>query len=246
MEREKKRAEKREEPRHGPDGLTLQIALAVICLAIGGLLLFVPEIDVRTLCVASCVLLLLGGAASIAYFFISGGTRSLREYSFSLGVLLAVLGGCGFAQLDALAASFLTATGFLALVLGVFMIQSTVQLSALRSGLNILAFLFALVTLFGAVVTLTGFQPILLAAPVFPQAVLLAAGALSLVSLLMTALVLRQREKRPLEPDAPPEGSAPPAENAPALEDPAPPESAEAAPPEPAAPAAPQDEEPLP
>jgi len=175
--------------------LTVQILLAVISVVIAAALLFVPQIDAQLLCRAFCIVLLAGGAAAVVYFFATGGYRKLREYNFALGVLLLLLGICGLIRADALAASFVVASGFVVLVLGILMLQNTVQLTVLGSRLNIASFILTLLTLFGAMTVLAGWKAVLDTIAEFPQISLLVAGVFSLASLIMTAAVIRRSDK---------------------------------------------------
>ncbi len=223
-------------------GMILQIALAVICIALGGALLFVKELNVKIFCNIFCIALIVAGIACIAHFFITGAYRRISEYGFSLGILLVILGVCGFIRAEALSASFGTYTGFLTLLLGVIMIQSTVQLSVMRSGLNIVVFIFSLITLICSVIVIMGIKPILSAIGIFPQLSLLVSGVLSLISFVVTAITLH-KNKKPAEeaaPEAAPaaEPSAPAEASAPVYDDYETAFPQDAAPADPGAPAA--------
>ena len=176
--------------------LGLQIGLPVICLILGGALLLVPDLDAKLICTAACLLLLLAGLLSILSFFVRKGYRQLRDYSFSLGILLLALGGSGLARLDTLAGSFLTASGFPALAVSVILLQCAVQLTVLNRRTNLLVFIFALVSLFGSITVITGFRMVLDTIPVLPQLTLLLSGVFGLLALLLTGLAIRSDVKK--------------------------------------------------
>ncbi len=203
--------------------LGLQIGLPLICLIFGGMLVLFPDLDAKLICTAVCLLLLLAGLLSILSFFVRKGYQVLRDYSFSLGILLLALGGSGLARLDTLAGSFLTAGGFLSLAVSVILLQCAVQLTVLNHRTNLLVFIFALASLFGSITVITGFRLVLDAIPDLPQITLLLSGSFGLLGLLLTGLAIRsdvkkrraaaeaqQQEQTPAsEPEPKPESEAP-------------------------------------
>lgn len=220
----KTKAEQREKKPRRMSGAALQAVLSAVALLLGALLTFVPDVSVRTLCYAFCALLIAAGVAAIVYFFMTGAYKRLDDYNFALGVLLLILGCCGFAQIGALELSFRTWMGFLTLVIGVIMLQNTVQMRSVDSGLWICALIFTALVIFGGIVIVADITAVWNALGFWIPTV---AGALGIVTLILTAIALRGAAKR-AEKAA--EEPAAPAETEPAAQ-----ETAAAA--EPAAPA---------
>ena len=182
---------KKEQPKHF-EGITIQATFALLSIVIGGLLTFVEEVNIRTLCTAFCIILLIAGVLSSVYFFASGGYKRLRDYSLSFGILLLILGCCGLIKSESLEASFVAYIGFAMLILGVLTLQNTIQLTVMKCRLNILAFTFALLILAASIISITGFEPVINAIENFPQMALLISGVFNLIGFLVTAVVLHQ------------------------------------------------------
>lgn len=176
-------------------GLGYQSALTAISLLLGGAMVLVPQASARILCMLGCIILALSGAGFILYYFVAKRYRFLRDRNFALGVLQLLLGVCGLLRLDGLSAAFGTATGFLTLLIGVMLLQDTVQLTVLGSRANILDFIFTLLTLFAAVSVITAYSPVVGLTENFPYLSLFLAGILSLLSLGITALAVRRDRK---------------------------------------------------
>ena len=181
-------------------GGVLLILLTSALVLLGALLLCVPDIDIRTLCVLVCVVLVAAGVAAIVYFFATGAFWRMDDYNFAFGVLLLILGCCGFAQLDALEASFLPLMGILLLIVGVVALQNTVQLRLAGSVLWIGALVFTVLILFCGVVVLTNVKPVIDALGYW---LLIGGGALGLITMFVTGIFLRNAAKRPAEEAAP-------------------------------------------
>ncbi len=176
-------------------GVSLQVVLSLLCIAVGASLLFVPQISIQMLCIAFCGILIIAGVSAIVYFFLSGAFQRLREYSFSLGALFVILGCCGLAQLEALSGAFLIGIGFVILILGIMLLQSAIQLAALDSRVCVIGFLFAILTLAAAIAIIIGFSPIKDFLIDFAAISLFAAGILSLFISIVTAIVIHRSLK---------------------------------------------------
>lgn len=186
--------EKTERSQQKLSGGVLVIMLTSALVLLGALLIFVPDIDIRTLCVVFCVVMVAAGVAAIVYFFATGAFWRMDDYNFAFGVLLLILGCCGFAQLDALEASFLPLMGILLLIVGAVALQNTVQLRLTGSVLWIGALVFTVLILFCGVVVITNVKAVINALGYW---LLIAGGALGLITMFVTGIFLRNAAKRP-------------------------------------------------
>ena len=169
-------------------GVAMQIALSLISILLGGLLLFVPEIQVKTLCYIFCGTLIAAGIAAIISFFLTESYKRVENYDFALGVLLLLLGCCGFLRSDELAADFSVYMGITALCLGVLILQGTVQMHILGNRLWVVNLFLTIASLAGAVLVLADVKAVTGRLSGFTYWVLLIVGAACLVSLLLTTV----------------------------------------------------------
>lgn len=179
-----------------PDGLVVQVVLALVSLALGIVLLLLPQIQVRTLCYVFCGAVIAAGIGSISMFFVTQAYKRLHEYGFALGVLLLILGCIGLKRAEAMAADFQGYLGFAALLSGVLMLQGTVQLRVLGNRLWIPDLVLTAPCLIGSALVLADARPVLKAIPGFAYWALLITGALSLVSLLFSSIGVYGEKKR--------------------------------------------------
>ena len=107
----------------------LMILMSLLCVVIAGLLLFVPAIEVSTVCYTFCTGFILWGILHISKFFLSHAYRKRNDYSFSMGVLLIVLGCCGMIRMDAIIAKKDICFGMITLYMGILTLQSAIQLN---------------------------------------------------------------------------------------------------------------------
>jgi len=177
---------KRENSKTG--GVTTQIVLSVIVIALGALLLFVQQAQVITLCYVFCCAMIAAGGIAIILFFLSGAHKRIEGYDFALGVMLLILGICGLIRVEELAEGFEFYMGLIALILGVIVLQGTVQMRVLQNKLWYIDLVLTALTLIGAVIVLANVKPVLNAVKGFTYWVLLIAGIASLVSLLLTTI----------------------------------------------------------
>lgn len=178
------------------DGLTIQIILSAVSILLGVLLLFVPQVQTTTLCYAFCGALIAAGVAAIVVFFVSEAYKNLHDYNFALGVVLLVLGCCGLLRVDDLAADFALYMGFTALILGVVILQSMVQMRVLQNKLWIVELILTIVSILGAVFVLADVKPVINAVEGFAYWVILIAGAASLISLLLSSIGIHRNVKK--------------------------------------------------
>lgn len=183
------------------NGMIWQIALSVIGIVLSALLLFVPEIEPRTLCYILCGVLVAGGVAAVIAFFLREGYRRLRDYRFALGILLLILGCCGLLRIEEMAEAFTFYMGLTALILSVMILQGTVQLWVLKNRLWILNLILTILTLAGSTLVLANTTALFEKIPGFACWVLLITGGAGLISLLFTFLGVRGADRAPASPE---------------------------------------------
>ena len=174
----------------------MQIIISVVCIALGLLLIFVPQVDVTVLSYIFCAALIVSGVVAIVAFFLTGAYKSLHNYQFAVGSLLLILGCCGLLRADELANRLDLYIGLIALTLSVVILQSTVQMKVLENKLWIAEIVLTVVSLIGSVIILADVRAILDHVTDFTYWALTVVGALSLVSLLLVSIGLKAENKK--------------------------------------------------
>ena len=176
-----------------------QILLASVAIAIGYLLLFSKSAAVITLCQILCGGIVAIGIASIASFFLAGDFRRIDRYGFALGTLLVLMGLIGLIRINDVTANFEFFTGLVSLILGVLVLQGTVQMKVLDYPIWILNLVISLGSIASAFCVLSGITIITGKIAGFSSWVLLICGCACLFSMLVTwicILLAGRREKK--------------------------------------------------
>ena len=176
-----------------------QILLAVVAIVLGYLLLFNKSVQVTTLCQILCGGLIAVGVVSIASFFISNDFKRIDRYGFALGTMLVLMGFIGLIRMEDVTAHFEIYTGILSLVLGVLVLQGTVQVKVLDYAVWVLDLVLALVCLGGAFCVLSQITAVTGLVAGFSNWLLLICGACCLFSMLVTwfcIMLAGRREKK--------------------------------------------------
>ena len=173
-----------------PDGMVMQIVTSLLCIAIGGLLIAMPGINVLYMCYCFCGALIVIGITLIVSYFVSEAYRRLNDYRFAIGVLLIILGCIELLRAGILAEEIMFIIGLVTLILAVIIMQSAVQMRILRSGAWIVQLIFTIVSLTGAILVLVDFAPVMNRIKGFAYIVMVLVGTLCLISLLIEAVVL--------------------------------------------------------
>lgn len=182
-----------------PDGMVMQIVTSLLCIAIGGLLIAMPGINVLYMCYCFCGALIVIGITLIVSYFVSEAYRRLNDYRFAIGVLLIILGCIELLRAGILAEEIMFIIGLVTLILAVIIMQSAVQMRILKSGAWIVQLIFTIVSLVGAIFVLIDFNPITSRINGFAYIVMVLVGTLCLISLLIEAVVLwnvRRKENK--------------------------------------------------
>ena len=174
-----------------------QILLAAVAIALGYLLLFGKSVALITLCQILCGGIVAIGAASIASFFLAGDYRRIDRYGFALGTLLVLMGLIGLIRINEVTANFEIYTGLVSLILGVLVLQGTVQMKVLDYPVWILNLVISLASIAGAFCVLSGITVITGKIAGFSSWILLICGCACLFSMLVTwiCILLAAREQ---------------------------------------------------
>ena len=173
-----------------PDGMVMQIVTSLLCIAIGGLLIAMPNVNVLYMCYCFCAALIVIGITLIVSYFVAEAYRRLNDYRFAVGVLLIILGCIELLRANILAEEIMFIIGLVTLVLAVIIMQSTVQMRILKSGAWVVQLIFTIVSLVGAILVLVDFAPVMTRVKGFAYIVMVLVGTLCLISLLIEAVVL--------------------------------------------------------
>ena len=105
-----------------------QIFFAAVAVILGYLLLFDKTVQIVTLCQILCGGLIFVGVVSIVAYFLGGDFKRIDRYGFAIGVMLILAGIIGLIRIGDLTANFEMFAAAFSLVLGVLILQGTVQI----------------------------------------------------------------------------------------------------------------------
>ena len=179
-----------------------QISLSLVAIVLSYLLLFNKVMQVNSICQVLCGGLIIVGIISIVSYFLSGDFKRIDRYGFALGTMLVLMGIIGLIRLDNLTANFIIYTGMLSLVLGVLVLQGTVQIKVLDYPVWILGLILTIICLAGAICVLLELTAVTNLVQGFSNWVLLFCGSCCLFSMLLTwicILLAGRREKKEAE-----------------------------------------------
>ena len=178
-----------------------QILLAAVAIALGYLLLFSKSVQIVTLCQILCGGIIAIGLASIASFFLLGDYKRIDRYGFALGTLLVLMGLIGLIRINEVTANFEIYTGLVSLILGVLVLQGTVQMKVLDYPVWILNLVISLASIAGAFCVLSKITAITGIVAGFSSWILLICGCASLFSMLVTwiCIMLAGRREKKME-----------------------------------------------
>ena len=166
-----------------------QIFFAAVAIILGYLLLFEKTVQVVTLCQILCGGLIFVGVVSIVAYFLGGDFKRIDRYGFAIGVI----------RIGDLTANFEMYAAALSLVLGVLILQGTVQIKVLDYAAWILTLILTIACLAGAFCVLAGVRPVTNLIAGFSSWLLLVCGGSCLFSMIVTwicILLAGRREKK--------------------------------------------------
>lgn len=178
-----------------------QILLAAVATALGYLLLFGKSVQIVTLCQILCGGIIAIGFASIASFFLLGDYRRIDRYGFALGTLLVLMGLIGLIRINDVTANFEVYTGLVSLILGVLVLQGTVQMKVLDYPVWVLSLVISIASIAGAFCVLSKITIITEKIAGFSSWILLICGCACLFSMLVTwiCIMLAGRREKKME-----------------------------------------------
>ena len=176
-----------------------QIFFAAVAVILGYLLLFEKTVQVVTLCQILCGGLIFVGVVSIVAYFLGGDFKRIDRYGFAIGVMLILAGIIGLIRIGDLTANFEMFAAAFSLVLGVLILQGTVQIKVLDYAAWILTLILTIACLAGAFCVLAGVTPVTNLVAGFSSWLLLICGGSCLFSMIVTwicILLAGRREKK--------------------------------------------------
>ena len=176
-----------------------QIFFAAVAVILGYLLLFDKTVQIVTLCQILCGGLIFVGVVSIVAYFLGGDFKRIDRYGFAIGVMLILAGIIGLIRIGDLTANFEMFAAAFSLVLGVLILQGTVQIKVLDYAAWILTLILTIACLASAFCVLAGVKPVTNLVAGFSSWLLLICGGSCLFSMIVTwicILLAGRREKK--------------------------------------------------
>lgn len=116
-------------------GTTEVIIASCISIILGVALLFVPQIQIITICYSISTVMVAAGIIFIVKYFLAEGYLNMNEYGFSIGVLMVVLGMCALVREEQVAAFFILCIGGFVLISGIIKLQYSMALKIVEDKL---------------------------------------------------------------------------------------------------------------
>ena len=111
------------------EGVVVVVLLSIALIVVGGMMFWYPErVRFDTFCQTAGVVLTAFGVVKICLYFIQQRYRSIMDYSFTAGLIIASAGVSGIANAEALGANGTRFLGMLVLADAVVMIQYALQI----------------------------------------------------------------------------------------------------------------------
>jgi len=120
---------------------------AIICVAVGLILLFLPGVTMTILCKALAVLLIVAGAAMIISYVINKDNSIGYSAMFAVGLLIAIIGVWIFMKPDVFISLIPLIAGVIIVINGVTNFAQAISLARASYGRWWLALVFALITI---------------------------------------------------------------------------------------------------
>lgn len=177
-------------------GLQFIITIAVIEIALGALLLFVPQIEISTLCYLLCAALVITGIFLIVKYFLSDAYKNMDEYGFSIGVFFVILGMCALVRVEQVSASFLLCMGIALLMTSVIKFQNALDLKNLDEKTWIWVLAISLVFTVASVIIIINPFSSIRTLQLFTYRILIVDGIISLLSNFYLFIKLKQNIKQ--------------------------------------------------
>lgn len=176
-------------------GLGGVFAVSVIFIALGLLLLFVPQIKPVYIAYVLSIAFVVVGIIWIVQYFLTESYRNINRYGFSAGTLFVILGICAMLKAEVISGYFLLCMGILILVMGVVKLQNALDLKALKDSTWKAVLGLALAVIICAVIVIM--NPFRKTEDLarFTYIIMVADGIFSIISMLCLAIRLKKYEK---------------------------------------------------
>ena len=134
---------------------------SLLLIALGGIMLCTNQVEPVYFCYGAGGCLLVWGIWLISRYFLRKEFQQTTNYGFSVGTLVVILGAVDLIRAKDIVESLSIYIGFVILVIGVVMLQNTVQLKNLRGKLWVVSLIFSLISEAAAIVILLDIRHII-------------------------------------------------------------------------------------
>lgn len=198
--------EKKEERGYvGTLGAILIFALLGI---IGGIMLFIPEMQFKYFVYVTGGMFLAYGALLIIKYFAQKGFRQISNYDFSVGTVMFVLGICVIIRAADIAKSASVYLGVLVLFAGVIELQHAIQLFSIKGVMRVVNLILAAAFIACAILEITNFQNIFNQNKMALYITVFVIGILGVISQITVAAALTSFHKKEEKANEPVEVAA--------------------------------------
>ena len=179
----------------GSYGTFLLLAMSVINILLGVVMLFVKQIELKTLCYIFIALLMIYGIGMIIRYLMMESYKNINQYGLSYGALLVTLGACALVRVDQVSSFFFLGLGIWLLVVGIIELQYALDLKALNDHTWLfLLIVSAIISVCAVVVIINPFQQDTYHT-YFTYIMLIVDGVISLLSTAYLSLRLKKYHK---------------------------------------------------
>ncbi|MDK2808717.1 MAG: hypothetical protein PWP24_1454 [Clostridiales bacterium] len=187
---------KRDQAQRNGIASQLVLSIAVIYILLGLLLLYVPQVQIITICYLLCAILVVAGIVLIVRYFMTNAYTNMNEYGFSVGVFTVILGMCALVRVREVANSFLICMGIAMLLTSVIKLQNALDLKNLGVHTWIAMLVLSLAFLICSIIIIIHPFKQQATLEAFTFRVLILDGCISLIGNLYLYLMLRRNQKK--------------------------------------------------
>ena len=165
---------------------------SLLLIALGGIMLCTNQVEPIYFCYGAGGCLLVWGIWLISRYFLRKEFQQTTNYGFSVGTLVVILGAVDLIRAKDIVESLSIYIGFVILVVGVVMLQNTVQLKNLRGKLWVVSLVFSLISEAAAIVILLDIRHIISRHVKILYIIQIAVGCFALLCLCFVAVRTRR------------------------------------------------------
>lgn len=179
----------------GSYGTFLLLAMSVINILLGVVMLFVKQIELKTLCYIFIALLMIYGIGMMIRYLMMESYKNINQYGLSCGALLVILGACALVRVDKVSSFFILGLGIWLLVAGIIELQYALDLKALNDHTWLFLLIVSAIISVCAVVVIINPFPQETYHTYFTYIMLVVDGVISLLSTAYLSLRLKKYHK---------------------------------------------------